>query len=197
MLAGKGFKKVFNVAGGIKAWQSKTAVGAPDLGMDLFTGRQEPRDVLILAYSLEQGLRDFYLSMGEKAVCIEVKGLFEKLAEIELEHQASILEAYNRMNDDPKEPKAPMDKDGFERMVETNALEGGLTTEEYLDLFNPDLDSPVEVISLAMSIEAQALDLYQRASLTFSDLKSKEIVQGIANEEKAHIASLGRLMDDL
>lgn len=200
MLAGKGFKKVFNVAGGIKAWQSKTAVGAPDLGMDLFTGRQEPKDVLILAYSLEQGLRDFYLTMGEKAVDTEVKGLFEKLAAIELEHQASIVEAYNRMNDDPKDTKdqtAPMDRDGFERMVETSALEGGLTTEEYLDLFNPDLNSPVEVISLAMSIEAQALDLYQRASLSFSDSKSKAIVQGIANEEKAHIVTLGRLMDSL
>lgn len=195
MLAGKGFKKVFNVAGGIKAWQSKTAVGAPDLGMDLFTGKQEPRDVLILAYSLEQGLRDFYLAMGEKAVRTEVKSLFEKLAAIELEHQASIIKAYNRLNDDPTLPS--MDQEGFERLVETDALEGGLTTEEYLDLFKPDLNSPVEVISLAMSIEAQAMDLYQRASLSFIDSKSKEIVQGIANEEKLHIASLGRLMDSL
>ena len=206
MLAGKGFKKVFNVAGGIKAWGSKTAVGVPYLGMELFTGRQSPRDVLILAYSLEQGLRDFYLAMGKKAVHTEVKSLFDKLAAIELEHQASILEAYNRLNDaskDSNDPKAskesmtPMDQDGFERMVETSAMEGGLTTEEYLDLFKPDLNSPVEVISLAMSIEAQALDLYQRASLSFSDSKSKEIVQGIANEEKTHIASLGRLMDSL
>jgi len=165
--------------------------------MDLFTGRREPRDVLILAYSLEQGLRDFYLSMGEKTVSSEVKGLFDKLAAIELEHQASILEAYNRMNGDSKDPMTPMDQDGFERMVETSVLEGGLTTEEYLDLFNPDLNSPVEVISLAMSIEAQALDLYQRASLSFSDSKSKAIVQGIANEEKAHIVTLGRLMDSL
>lgn len=197
MLAGKGFKKVFNVAGGIKAWQSKTAVGVPYLGMELFTGRQEPREVLILAYSLEQGLRDFYLSMGEKAVHSEVKGLFDKLAAVELEHQASILEVYNRLNEGSRDPMPPMDQDGFERMVETSALEGGLTTEEYLDLFEPDLNSPVEVISLAMSIEAQALDLYQRASRTFVDLKSKEIVQSIANEEKAHIASLGRLMDSL
>jgi rubrerythrin len=202
MLSGKGFKKVFNVAGGIKAWESKTAVGTPDLGMDLFTDRQEPRDVLILAYSLEQGLRDFYLAMGKKAVDTEVKSLFDKLAEIELEHQASIIEAYNRLNDDSnskdsKDSMAPMDQDGFEDLVETSALEGGLTTEEYLELFNPDLNSPVEVISLAMSIEAQALDLYQRASLSFVDSKSKEIVQGIANEEKAHIASLGRLMDTL
>ena len=159
--------------------------------MALFTGKETPRDVLTTAYSLEQGLREFYLTMEEKAVLKEVKDLFGKLAEIELQHQASIIDAYNRLGD------APMDQDGFEHMVETDALEGGMTTREYLDLFKPDLNSPVEVISLAMSIEAQALDLYQRASLSFKDPESKAIVQRIANEEKVHITSLGKLLDTL
>ncbi len=191
MLSGKGFKKVINVSGGIKAWHSKTAIGAPDLGMELFTGKEAPRDVLTTAYSLEQGLREFYLTMEKKAVLKAVKDLFGKLAEIELHHQASIVEAYNRIEDEP------MDQAAFERLVETDALEGGMTTREYLDLFKPDLNSPVEVISLAMSIEAQALDLYQRAALSFKDPESKAIVQEIANEEKTHIASLGKLLDRL
>lgn len=191
MLAGKGFKKVFNVAGGIKAWRAKTAIGPQDLGMDLFSGKEEPLDVLKVAYSLEQGLYEFYISMGKEAKNEKVKDLFSKLSEIEVKHQMSIYTAYNDINDEE------LRKGEFEKMVETKALEGGLSTREYLDLFSPDLNSEIDVISLAMSIEAQALDLYQRLSSKVENPQSRDIINQIANEEKAHLASLGKLLDSL
>ncbi|MBW2564938.1 MAG: sulfurtransferase, partial [Deltaproteobacteria bacterium] len=64
-------------------------------------------------------------------------------------------------------------------------------------LFNPDLNSETEVISLAMSIEAQALDLYQRVSSKIENSQSKNMINRIADEEKAHLAGLGKLMDSL
>ena len=191
MLAGKGFKKVFNVSGGIKAWKAETAIGPQTLGLDLFNGKEEPIDVLKVAYSLEQGLRIFYLDMGEKAKNKKVKDLFAKLSEIEIQHQQSIYEAFLDISSDK------INLNEFEKMVESKALEGGLSTDEYLDLFKPDFDSATDIISLAMSIEAQALDLYQRVSLKFTDSDSKGIVNKIANEEKAHLASLGKLLDTI
>ncbi len=83
MLAGKGFKEVYNVSGGIKAWQSKTAVGPQNLGMHLFEGDESAEVFLITAYSLEQGLQQFYGDMAEKAHDKTVRDLFEKLAAIE------------------------------------------------------------------------------------------------------------------
>lgn len=191
MLAGKGFKKIFNVTGGIKAWRTKTAIGPPDLGIDLFSGKERPLDVLQLAYSLEQGLREFYITMAKEATNKKTKGLFAKLSDIELKHQMFIHTAYNEIGD------AELSKEEFEKKVEIKVLEGGLSTREYLDLFNPDLNSETEVISLAMSIEAQALDLYQRISPQIENLQSRDIINKIANEEKAHLASLGKLMDSL
>ena len=191
MLSGKGFQKVFNVSGGIKAWQAKTAIGPQDLGLDLFTGKEEPLDVLKVAYSLEQGLREFYLQMVRQAENPKIEDLFAKLSEIEVKHQMSIYIAYNDISTEE------VSKDEFEKMVEIKALEGGLSTREYLELFGSDLDSETQVISLAMSIEAQALDLYQRLSLKVENRQSRDIINKIAKEEKAHLASLGKLMDSL
>ena len=191
MLSGKGFQKVFNVSGGIKAWQAKTAIGPQDQGLDLFTGKEEPLDVLKVAYSLEQGLREFYLEMEKEAENPKIEDLFAKLSEIEVKHQMSIYIAYNEIS--TKE----VSKDEFEKMVEIKALEGGLSTREYLELFGSDLDSETQVISLAMSIEAQALDLYQRLSLKVENRQARDIINKIAKEEKAHLASLGKLMDSL
>ena len=191
MLSGKGFKKVYNVAGGIKAWQSRTAVGPQDLGVDVFDGSEAPEDVLTVAYSLEQGLREFYLSMGDRAENPEVKSLFRKLSEIEVKHMESIVRAYRELGQ--------LETTGaqFEGMVQKKAMEGGLTTEEYMELFKPDLSSPVDVVSLAMSIEAQALDLYQRMGERLSSESARAVVLKIADEEKAHLASLGKLMASL
>lgn len=191
ILAGKGFRQVFNMSGGIKAWNSRTAIGPQDLGMTLFTGKEAPLDILKVAYSLEQGLRQFYMSMKEKAGTQKVKDLFEKLSDIELKHQASIFKAYSEIS------KVPVTQPELERQVEMSALEGGLSTDEYLNLFSPDLNSEKDVISLAMSIEAQALDLYHRVSSGGAHPQSKAIVSKIADEEKAHLASLGKLMDSL
>lgn len=191
MLAGKGFKPVYNVSGGIKAWNAQTAIGTEDLGIDLFSGKETPQEILKAAYSLEQGLREFYLMMEEKASSESVKDLFLKLSDIEVKHQMSIYLAFNDLND------VDVSKEAFERMVTQKSLEGGLTTEQYLELFPVDLDVPSEVVGLAMSIEAQALDLYERLARKITTPSSKEIVLKIAKEEQAHLASLGRLMENL
>lgn len=191
MLSGKGFKQVYNVAGGIRAWQSETAVGPQDLGMDVFDGSESPEEVLIVAYSLEQGLREFYLTMADQAEHPRVNALFGKLSDIEISHQASIVRAYRELG-------YPETTGGQLRdMARKKAMEGGLTTEEYLALFQPDLSSPVEVVSLAMAIEAQALDLYLRVGERLHSKISRTVVRNIADEEKAHLESLGRLMETL
>ncbi len=182
---------MFNVSGGIKAWNSKTAIGPQDLGMGIFSGKEEPLDVLKTAYSLEQGLCEFYIDMEKEAKHERVKALFAKLSEIEEKHQMSIYKAYNDISN------REIGRDEFEKMVEKKAIEGGLSTKEYLDIFNPDLTSEIDVISLAMSIEAQALDLYRRLSVKVENPGSKTIINNIANEEKTHLASLGKLMDSL
>jgi len=191
MLAGKGFTDVINMSGGIKAWNSNTAIGSEDLGLHLFNGRETPLETLIVAYSLEEGLREFYVSMIPEVKNNAAKQLFEKLADIELKHQDRILREYCKISG------SAVKRDEFEKDVVAPAMEGGLTTEEYLKLYAPDLEVAAEVISLAMAIEAQALDLYQRASEKAASAQSKDALMQIANEERAHLAQLGGLFDEL
>jgi rubrerythrin len=188
MLAGKGFSDVINMAGGIKAWNSNKAIGPEDLGLDLFTGQETPRETLIVAYSLEEGLREFYVSMVPKVKNDDARQLFEKLSTIEVKHQDRIFAEYCKIAGTDE------NRDEFEKNVVAPAMEGGLTTEEYLKLYDPDLEVAQEVISLAMAIEAQALDLYQRASERAASEESRAALAQIASEERAHIEQLGKLL---
>ncbi len=191
MLSGKGFKNVINVSGGYKAWQGDSAYGEETLGLELFTGKEDPAKILSVAYSLEQGLREFYLSMIASVQEASVKKLFQKLSDIETLHQERIFNQYKELSQED------ITREEFEAGQVARAVEGGLTTREYLARFNADLTSPRDVIALAMSIEAQALDMYLRVSRNIVSEKGRAAIEDIADEERVHLASLGNLMDQV
>jgi rubrerythrin len=120
----------------------------------------------------------------------ETRKLFQKLADVEDIHKKKIIDEYSRLT-------GSSDISLIKNKVQENVLEGGMTTEEYIALFSPDLEKESEVISLAMSIEAQALDLYTRAAWKTEDTKNSEILGRIAGEEKLHLEQLGKLLDTL
>jgi rubrerythrin len=190
MLSGKGFDDVINVAGGIKAWDGHVAVGPEELGLQLLTGKESIEETLLAAYSLEAGLRDFYLSMIAKVQNEDVKRLFQKLSDIEILHQDRIFNEYLTVSG------KQTSREAFENDLVINAVEGGLTTDEYIQMFEPDWESTAEIISLAMSIEAQALDLYTRASERSEDPRNEAALKKIAEEERGHLVQLGKLMDE-
>ena len=187
VLAAKGFREVMNLSGGIKAWNSQKAVGPEDLGLSLFSGKELPEETLLTAYALEEGLREFYLAMAGRVNADNARRLFAKLATIEVKHQDRIFDEYRRLSG------AAVTREEFARKVVAPAMEGGLTTQDYLQRYQPDLEVPEEVISLAMAIEAQALDMYQCAADRAGSGDSKSVLTRIANEERAHLEQLGTL----
>ena len=189
-LAGKGFDQVINLSGGFKAWTGQRASGPEEEGVDLFTELDSPEQILATAYSLEDGLRDFYLRMLERAYDEKIKGVFRLLADIEIKHKDRLFEEYTRLT-------GKDDRGAFECSFVTPLMEGGMTTQKYLERFRPDMDSPVDVVSMAMSIEAQALDLYSRLARRQDDPQLRQFYLDMAGEEQKHLNRLAREMDSL
>lgn len=191
MLSGKGYQTVYNLSGGFKAWQGKAAFLGEDKGLELFSGNETADKTLIVAYSLEAGLRDFYVSMAPKVSSTSAKELFQKLSEIETRHQDRIYNEYIKITGKAQS------RSEFEKQIVTKAMEGGLTTEEYTRLFSTDPESVTDITELAMSIEAQALDLYMRAAEKSKDDQGRDMLMQIADEEQAHLKQLGKLIESI
>jgi len=191
MLSGKGFKDVYNLGGGIKAWNNEIAVGPQDLGLHLFSGKESAEETIIVGFGLEQGLREFYLDMANRISSAEAKTLFTKLADIEILHQKHLFKLYQDIT------QTTVSMEDFATGTVQPALEGGLSTEEYLNLYKPNLESEQDILSMALAIEAQAMDLYQRAAANDPDERSRKVLQQIANEERAHMARLANYIDTL
>ena len=190
MLAGKGFQHIYNLSGGIKAWQKQTAVGPEDVGLHLFSGETSSEEAIITGFGLEEGLREFYISMQKKVTNTSTQSLFGMLADIEILHQERLFKLYVEITG------ADISLEDFAKKIAEPAMEGGLTTEEYLQLYTTDLESEIEVLGLALAIEAQALDLYTRAAERSKNHEGyRNVLLQIAEEERSHIARLSTYID--
>jgi len=189
LLAGKGFNEVYNLKGGIKAWEGHTAAGPAEMGMIVLKGDETSQEIIVLAYGMEDGLAGFYKSLSEKMDDSEVVGLLNKLAKIEKNHKKRLFDLYITL-----EPTVT-DLETFEDNIVTDMMEGGFTTEEFLEQNRNSMKTVPDVLSIAMMLETQALDLYMRYSEKAKDDKSKTVLYDIAEEEKAHLTSLGHLME--
>jgi rubrerythrin len=189
LLAGKGFKDIYNLKGGIKAWEGLTAVGPMEMGMDLLRGDETPEEIIILAYGMEEGLRQFYSAIAEDTEDSAVVKILTELAEVEEKHKQKLLALYITLN------HASTDKETFETQIVSKVMEGGFTSEEFLEKNRPAMQTVPDILNVAMMLETQALDLYSRYSQKIKEGQGKKIFYEIADEEKAHLAALGQLMD--
>jgi rhodanese-related sulfurtransferase/rubrerythrin len=190
MLNGWGFKEVYNLAGGIKAYQGHKATGPQELNLDLVKGDETPAQIIILAYGMEKALQFFYETLQQQSPDRELQDLFGKLAQVEVRHEQRLFEVYGRV--------APGGQDlaTFESSIVPNTLEGGFNAEEFLETNKSHLQTAPQVLDLAMMLETQALDLYLRFADKSDQPQTKEVLYALAGEEKAHLASLGRLLEE-
>ena len=189
LLAGNGFKDVNNLKGGIKAWQGLITAGPADMGMSLLKGDEAPEEIIVLAYGMEKGLGRFYALVSRQTNDKEVADLLGILSNVEELHKKMLFNLYLSIDPTVSSTKT------FETKIVSDVMEGGFTTEEFLEKNKPAMQTVPGVLNIAMMLETQAMDLYLRYSQKIEGERSKKVLYDIAEEEKAHLGSLGRLLE--
>ena len=159
------------------------------MGRVILTGDESPLEVIAIAYGMEKGLGEFYSSAAGMIEDEDVAGLLRKLARIEENHKEKLLDLYMTLDETGK------GREAFEAEIMSEMMEGGFTTEEFLEKNRPAMETTADTLSLAMMLETQALDLYLRYSRKAEDEESRNVLYRIAEDEKAHLTALGDMME--
>ena len=189
LLAGLGFKEVYNLRGGIRAWKEAVATGPRELNLDLVRGDETPGEMLTLAYAMELALEVFYRNLMQQANESEMKQLLAKLADIEALHKGRILELLDQVDPPGR------DQTAFEADIRPTFLEGGFRISDFLEQNEPYLQSVPDTLNLAMMLETQALDLYLRLADKSKHVGTKDMLFTLADEEKFHLEQLGQFLE--
>jgi len=187
LLAGKDFASVYNMAGGIKAWQGHQAKGPEEAGLEFFTGQEEYEDGVSLAYAMEDGLQEFYRLMADRAKDEDERQLYTRLMGFEDKHKARLLAEYRQAHGSEAMPGK----------AAAGIMEGGGRVEDFIAQAETHLHSKRDIVELAMALETQALDLYSRMAQKSTQQEVRALFLRLADEEKAHLAYLADALDKI
>jgi rhodanese-related sulfurtransferase/rubrerythrin len=190
LLAGKGYDEVYNLTGGIKAWEGKTAIGPVQFGEIHLRGDETIKEILVFIYSMESGLEMFYQKASALISDVPVANLLKKLAGIEVTHKESVYRLFADLD------SQSTDRSKFEADATGVLMEGGFDIETFLQKNSAIMQTPAGVLDIAMMLETQGLDLYLRYAQQALEEEGRQVLYQIAEEEKAHLVSLGRLMEE-
>ncbi len=166
------FPHIYNVTGGIIAYEGGKAVGDEAFGMEFFVSG-DFTDVFRMSYAMEEGLQQLYLLLEEMCDEQDVKHLLGRLAKFEEGHKAKLAALFPDVLDG--EP------------ADSNTLEGGFDRQQILDHFQARKVRSDEVIELGMMLETQAYDLYSRLAEKADSAETKEFFLFMVSEEKHHL----------
>jgi rubrerythrin len=188
MLAGRGFKEVSSLAGGIKAWKGGVARGPEQAGLGLISGDETQAGMLAVVFGLEKGLTGFYQIAAEMLEDVQATQLMQKLAGVEEGHMARVKEMFEAANPSPEDRQAL-------ETAQSDTAEGGFSSMELRDNLKQSEMDTAGLVDWAMALEAQAMDLYLRMAMRSSDQEAAGALRQVGNDEKAHLESLARLRE--
>lgn len=191
LLRGQGFQRVFSMAGGIYAWEGLEAVGPRELNLDRVRGDESPQEMLILAYQMEHGLGRFYDTARVRAGDAKVVELLTTLMDVEERHKRRLEQTYTALT------KEDLVESRASGLAGSDIMEGGFRMDEFMAQNQHFMDSQEKILEMAIMLESQALDLYLRFAEKMRHEAAREFLYGISQEEKHHLAALGRLYDDI
>jgi len=185
LLRGHGFENVFNMAGGIKAWQGSQATGPEQAGLELITGEGDYADGICLAYAMEDGLQQFYRLMADQASSEADHKLFTRLMGFEDRHKTRLLAECRTING---ESSLPDQGTG-------DVMESGERVRDLLARMAGRLRGTRDILEFAMALETQAFDLYSRLARKAEHQEVQALFVCLASEEKTHLIWLADQLD--
>jgi rubrerythrin len=191
VLAREGFKEVYSLEGGIRAWKGLRATGAPDAGMAYFDPAKKPEELTALAWMLEEGSCKFYKEISIKEKSPGAVTLFQELWGDEEKHKSSLFKIYQRISGKASDPGFPRSLVSLE--PGDDYLEGGMGLKEVLEWSQGK--GLKDILEFSISLEVNAIDLYIKMERRVEGKGAKEVFLALSNQERNHLKRLSAALE--
>lgn len=183
-LAARGFDEVYNLTGGIEAWQGRVVTGPVGLHLPFIEEYDTFEKMLGLAYRMEHSLAAFYRGLSGRVGSTELDQLLERLAVWEEGHRAKLVDEAVRRG---------IAETALRDSASGPVMEGGFEPQAFQENHEAYLRSRNGVLEVAMMIETHALDLYLRMAHAVEGADTANVLLSIADDEKRHLRALGEI----
>ena len=179
---------IYNLIGGITAWNGETLPDFPRL--QIFDKAKSHEDLLLQAMNLEKGAWRFYGHVLERFPLESFSHTFDGLAKAEMAH-AKII--YHHLE------KVGRKIDAFEKTFESlegELVESGESLENALQRVEAlEGNLCLNLMELSLNLEYSAFDLHRTIAEKAVDAETREAFLSIAQSEKRHMRVIAKAID--
>lgn len=178
---------VFNMSGGILAWNGAVLPASPQLQVFDLSGGD--REILFRAMELERGAGLFYTALSQRYGATPWAEMLSRLAGAEEAHARMIYRYWTEGQADPP-AFAPVYAG-----LKGDIVEGGIAMSSLLAMLADEPEAPCRAtLEMALSIEYAAYDLSRNMAHRWRGQPLEPIFLAIAEAEKEHMRLVSRAL---
>ena len=178
-------KKIYNLTGGIMAWDGKILPDFPKV--EVFDKSKSLAELLFMSMDLEKGAWRFYTYIVDRFGSKSFAKTIEHLVHAETAHAKTIYRFWKK-----SEPQ-PQPFESLFTELRGEILEGGESLDEVLQRVETIKKNVcLNLLEMALDIEFSAYDLYRTMAEQTQSEEAKNAFLSIAQAEKAHMQAIAR-----
>lgn len=182
-------KKIYNLAGGIMAWDGKILPDFPKV--EVFDKSKSLAELLFMSMDLEKGAWRFYTYIVERFGSQSFAKTIEHLVHAETAHAETIYHFWKK-----NEPQ-PQPFESLFTELRGEVLEGGESLNDVLKRVETIKENVcLNLLEMALDIEYSAFDLYRTMAEQTESTEAKSAFLSIAQAEKAHMQTIARAVSN-
>jgi rhodanese-related sulfurtransferase/rubrerythrin len=190
ILNGAGIEDVYNMEGGMLAYNGLVAAGPPEAGVFCFPENLTPEELMAMAWYIEDGSQSFLRSIKESAQDPELENVLTDLTAHKIDHKESLSKLYQNISGQLAGEDFPTN---VLHKPPQNVMAGCVSVPEAVNWSKDKAIS--EIIDLLMALEANTFDLYLKLGRQVESERARSVFMKLSEEESRHLEKIASILE--
>jgi len=190
ILNGAGIEDVYNMEGGMLAYNGLVAAGPPEAGIFCFPENMAPEQLIAMAWYIEDGSLQFFNTVMENFQKEEIETVFSSLIDHKTAHKRTLSRLYEKISGKKTVgdfPVVVLEKPPH------NVMAGCVSVPEAVN-WSKDKQAH-EILDLLMALEANTFDLYLKLGRQVASDNARSVFLELSEEQIRHLEQLASILE--
>ena len=190
ILIGAGLENVYNMEGGILAYNGLVAAGPPEAGVFCFPENMTPEQLIAMAWYIEDGSQRYLDAVKDIARDQDIKDVFINLTDHKIAHKQSLSQLFQKISGQSVGDDFPT---SVLQRPPHKVMAGCVSVPEAI---NWSKDKEIaDILDLLIGLEANTFDLYLKLGRQVESDRARSVFMELSEEEVRHLEQLASIFE--
>ena len=190
ILNGAGLEDVYNMQGGVLAYNGLVANGPPEAGVFCFPENMAPEQLIAMAWYIEDGSQRYFDAVKDVTQDPDIKDIFISLTDHKIAHKESLFQLFQKISGQTGEDDFPT---SVLQRPPHKVMAGCVSVPEAV---NWSKDKEIaDILDLVIGLEANTFDLYLKLARQVESDRARSVFMELSEEEVRHLEQLASIFE--